>query len=364
MFNLGNAEKNFLVSKNENNKYYDESIKIDINDTNNTHAIIAKYVKDKTVCLDVGCGAGYTGLLLKNDKKCSVYGIDIDKEALKIAKKKKVYEDVYNFSVTDYKSNKYLEFFQNTLKFDYIIFADVLEHVVDPGELIYRFSKKLNAGGKILISIPNVAHMDICTNIINRTFNYNKIGILDNTHLRFFTKSSFLEMIDGINSVYNSNFAVRIIGKTIVNPPRIDLYPNLYKILNQDEEFCVLQYVYEIYEDTSKNKSIIKEEKKMDYCSLLENKLQVCLEQEEIINNQNCQMIELNNVIDGLNQQIKLLNDEKNIIEKERNTIFKNLEKEIQKNNDFLKSNSWKITKPFRDLASLFRFIKSKLKSR
>lgn len=364
MFNLGNAEKNFLVFKNGNNKYYDENIKININDTNNTHSIIAKCVKKNTVCLDIGCGAGYTGSLLKNDKKCSVYGIDIDEEALKKAKQKNVYKSIYNFSVTDYKSDKYLEFFQSSLKFDYIIFADVLEHVVDPGELIYRFSKKLNNGGKILVSVPNVAHMDICTNIIDRTFNYNKIGILDNTHLRFFTKTSFLEMIDGINEVYNSNFAVRIIGETIVNPPNLDLYPNLYEILNSDGEFCVLQYVYEIFENTSKKKSVAKEECKKDYCSLIENKLQVCLEQGKIIDDQKLQIVEFKNIVDTLNEQIKLLNDEKKIILKDKDTILRELEKEIQKNNDFLKSNSWKITKPLRDLASLFRFIKSRLKSR
>lgn len=188
MYNLGNASKNLLVSKKEQNKYYDENIIINVNDKNNTHSIIAKHIKPSSKCLDVGCGAGYIGKLLEN-KNCEIYGIDTDKAALEIAQEKCGYKKVMCFNIAEESNKQYKEFFNNDIKFDYIIFADVLEHVVDPGKILQTFSSKLAIEGEILTSVPNVAHLYIAMGLVNRTFNYNKIDLLDNTHLRFFTKN-------------------------------------------------------------------------------------------------------------------------------------------------------------------------------
>ena len=267
MFILGNAEKNLLVDNPKDNKYYDETIKIDITDTNNTHAIIASKIENNSVCLDVGCGAGYTGELLKREKNCTVYGIEIDKEAIKVALKHDWYKEIFCFSVTDENDKNYQSFFQDSLKFDYILFADVLEHLPNPGEILYLFSKKLKQNGKILTSLPNIAHFDISQNLINRTFNYNNIGLIDNTHLRFFTRNSFFEMIDKVNEIYGTTFHVEEIGKTIILSPDTEKYPNLYEILNQDGEACVLQYVYEIEKvkkKKSKNNPLTDEDKELN----------------------------------------------------------------------------------------------------
>lgn len=254
MYNLGNADKNMLVTKPEENKYYDEDIVIDINDTNNTHSIIASKIKDKSIVLDIGCGSGYIGALLK-DKKCEVYGIDVDSKALDIAESKNCYKEVFNFSITEINDDNYKKFFDKKIEFDYIIFADVLEHVVNPGEIIFELSKKLKKDGEILISLPNIAHMDITRGLINRTFNYNKIGLLDNTHLRFFTQGSFYDMIESINEVYETKFNAKIIGKTINIPCYVDKYPNINSLLNADNEFYVLQYVYSIKNSDKKTTS-------------------------------------------------------------------------------------------------------------
>ncbi len=245
MFELGNAYINQLIDDTKN-KYYSDAVKIDMNNKNNTKVIIADYIKKNSVCLDVGCGVGYLGELLDKYKNAKVYGIDLDKKALEYADKRGCFERVYNFSITEYKGKGYDEFVNSGLKFDYIVFADVIEHVVDPVEILKFFCQFLNPKGKIIISLPNVAHFDIVRGLINGKFNYNHIGLLDNTHLRFYTKSSFREFIWQYNKVFNQKLMLKEIGKTIVEPEYIKDYPGMYEILNKNKEACVLQYVYEL----------------------------------------------------------------------------------------------------------------------
>lgn len=336
MFVLGNSDKNLLVDRPRENKYYDESIKIDINDSNNTHAIIASSVKEKTVCLDIGCGAGYTGELLKNEKNCIVYGIEIDKEAIRIVQEKKWYKEIYNFSITDNKSAEYRTFFSDPLQFDYILFADVLEHIEKTGEILYQFSKKLKPNGKILISIPNIAHFDISQNLVNRTFNYNYVGILDNTHLRFFTKSSFYEMINKVNEVYSTSFQIKQIGKTVAIPPEAANYPHLYELLNKDGEICVLQYVYQI--ENHKKQGVNNPIEKVDYFGMIEQRLN---ERRKILKDN-----------EKLEMENKLLQKQCKDLESALHISNKNYESIIH-------SGSWKITYPLRKGMDFIRNIRA-----
>ena len=261
MFELGNAYKNQLIDNYAENKYYTTDDKIDIKDKNNTKSIILRHVDEKSVCLDVGCGVGYLGGLLHKHKKVKVYGVDIDAKALSYAKKSGDFVDLYHFSITERKGEDYKRFIDGKMKFDYIIFADVLEHVTDPEDLLMFFVDFLKPEGKILISLPNVAHFDIVKGLIDGKFNYNHIGILDNTHYRFYTKNSFKEFLQQVNDVRGTKFAIKEIGKTVVEPDYIKKYPNFYELLNRDGEACVLQYVYEISIDKKKKGITIKEKK-------------------------------------------------------------------------------------------------------
>lgn len=333
MFSHGNAEKNILSSRTKENKYYDDSIKININDKNDSHSIIVNLIPEKTTCLDVGCSAGYIGELLKREKKCKVYGIELDKKAIKKAEEKNVYEAIYNFSITDDKNKEYKLFFDNSIKYDYIIFADVLEHIENPGKVLVEFSKKLKKSGKIIVSIPNIAHIDIAIGLCNRIFNYNEVGILDDTHLRFFTKQSFLEMINNIRTNYDLPLRARVVGKTTYEPAYLGQYSNVYKILNQDKEASVVQYIYEI-EFNEKASSQIKNK---DYFAKIEQSI-----------------VEKNNQNQELESNLN--------IEIEKNkALTKEIECERKKMNDILESTSWKVTKPLRKIMDFVRKIKNSL---
>ena len=78
---------------------------------------------------------------------------------------------------------------------DLILFGDVLEHLLDPGAVLRRYSLLLRPGGRILCCIPNIQHHSILSSLIRGDFQYQESGLLDATHLRFFTWASFSKLL-------------------------------------------------------------------------------------------------------------------------------------------------------------------------
>jgi SAM-dependent methyltransferase len=81
-------------------------------------------------------------------------------------------------------------------RFDVVIAADVLEHLKDPLSALRRLRGFLNEGGYFVISLPNVAHGSVRIALLQGHFNYRELGLLDATHLRFFTRESIDELLD------------------------------------------------------------------------------------------------------------------------------------------------------------------------
>ncbi|OGY23017.1 MAG: hypothetical protein A2126_01720 [Candidatus Woykebacteria bacterium GWB1_45_5] len=162
---------------------------INLKDKNNVLAQIYHRVRENSLVLDVGCAAGYFDKVLKEKKNCKIVGVEIDAED---AKKAESYcELVLNEDI----EGKNLESKLTRYKFDHIIFADVLEHLINPGEVLVRVKRFLADTGSILISIPNIAHVSVRLELLSGKFIPEKIGILDNTHLRYFTKESFSDLV-------------------------------------------------------------------------------------------------------------------------------------------------------------------------
>lgn len=153
-----------------------------------------KFVFDKiaehSVCLDVGCWTGNLGKALIKDKQCTIDGIDFRADVLSIAKKNG-YRNTYLINL----NAETLDLSEIQAKYDYIIFADVLEHLINPAVLLYEVKAFLHKSGRVVISLPNVAF------ILNRLFlllgrwEYKEFGTLDKTHLRFYTPQSGSKMV-------------------------------------------------------------------------------------------------------------------------------------------------------------------------
>jgi len=136
--------------------------------------------------LDLGCGTGAMGAVLKRRQRCVVHGIELNKEASDLARKNLDYcwrDNLNRFDPSFIKR-----------EYDCIVFGDILEHLVDPWSVLKKFASVLIDDGVIIASIPNVAHPGILYDLSRGLFRYASAGILDTTHLRFFTKTSAFQM--------------------------------------------------------------------------------------------------------------------------------------------------------------------------
>jgi 2-polyprenyl-3-methyl-5-hydroxy-6-metoxy-1,4-benzoquinol methylase len=146
------------------------------------------YIEPDKTFLDFGCSTGYFGNLIKQAKKNKVYGVEIS-EDLEAARK--VLDGVYSFDLDGEWPKEIYE-----RKYDYLFYGDVIEHLKYPGEVLEKSLGLLKKGGLIFISTPNIAHISIRLELMGGNFDYEPMGILDNTHLKYFTKKSLTALIE------------------------------------------------------------------------------------------------------------------------------------------------------------------------
>lgn len=151
---------------------------------------LAKMVGAGRTVLEVGCATGSVTTLLKNDLACHVTGLEIDPQAAE--KAKSICDEVI---VGDIESIDLSAIFKNR-KFDVITFGDVLEHLRTPIEALRKIKPLLSPNGYVVASIPNIAHASVAFELANGRFDYRHLGLLDETHIRFFTKRSMLAMFE------------------------------------------------------------------------------------------------------------------------------------------------------------------------
>lgn len=157
---------------------------------------IAECVADgRNSVLDIGCGAGTLGKYLKQQGKASeVIGVEVVREIANEASSKLdrvICVDLNRVSVSELLDK------EDIGKFDYIILADVLEHLVDPWETLLALTSYLKSNGKIIVSLPNARHWSVWGPLVFKgKWEYREKGIMDRTHLRFFTKSSAMDLLE------------------------------------------------------------------------------------------------------------------------------------------------------------------------
>jgi 2-polyprenyl-3-methyl-5-hydroxy-6-metoxy-1,4-benzoquinol methylase len=153
--------------------------------------MLAFVPEDSRRILEVGCGEGMFSAGLKNKLQAEVWGLERDPDAAEKAKSRmdKVLNGDVNLLIDRLPDGH----------FDCIVCNDVLEHLVDPCEVLARLKRKLSGKGVIVASIPNVRHISVLKELIlQKQWRYADAGILDRTHLRFFTRRSILEMFDAL----------------------------------------------------------------------------------------------------------------------------------------------------------------------
>ena len=154
-----------------------------------THQVILSLLGKGNQILDVGCASGY---LASQDKQKNLFwGIEIDSDQAKQARQSGHYQKVVNKDLTAINKKDF-----SSKKFDIIIAADILEHLINPQEALTFLNKKfLKKEGKIIISLPNVAHLTIRIGLLVGRFSPQETGILDKTHLHFYTLKTAQKLI-------------------------------------------------------------------------------------------------------------------------------------------------------------------------
>ncbi len=153
-----------------------------------------------TRVLDVGCGAGVMGQELKKRGVPEVVGIEINPAIAEEARSR-----LDRVLVGDVEAME-LPFPEHY--FDAIVYGDVLEHLHDPWTLLSRHKRHLAEGGCIICSIPNAGHMSVVKNLLAGKWEYQPAGIMDRTHLRFFTLAEMRTMLE--NAGFSVNQVKRV----------------------------------------------------------------------------------------------------------------------------------------------------------
>lgn len=206
----------------------------DPSEENNSWVHLFAFVPEKTRVLDVGCSSGNFGDVLINEKGCEVVGLDIDKPDIERAKKKLTAAHVRNIeqdSITDLG------------KFDVVIFADVLEHLLDPIGALNKVKKSLKPGGRVVFSIPNMAHVGVRLTLLKGFFEYTPIGVLDRTHLHYYDEYEVKHIFA------ESKFEIKEVNPATLTYPRSKISEELYNMGLGiiDEKF------YQLIDDTKGN---------------------------------------------------------------------------------------------------------------
>jgi 2-polyprenyl-3-methyl-5-hydroxy-6-metoxy-1,4-benzoquinol methylase len=148
--------------------------------------LLGRIAPDAKSILEFGCGEAPLGAALKQRQKCRVVGIEIDPRAAAVAKKR--IDDVYCGDAREIVS-------LIREKFDWIIGGDIVEHIDEPWSFLSDLRKVAAPSGHLLLSIPNIAHAAVVSDLIRGRFDYVYMGLTCVGHLRFFTRRTIEEML-------------------------------------------------------------------------------------------------------------------------------------------------------------------------
>jgi 2-polyprenyl-3-methyl-5-hydroxy-6-metoxy-1,4-benzoquinol methylase len=143
--------------------------------------------------LEIGCGNGITSAAIKRDRNAiEVWGVEVVPEAAAKARENPSLGQVFTGDIADVLTEL------PDSGFSHIIAGDVLEHLVDPWSVLSDLRTRLEPGGKIISSIPNIRTLSfIFKMLFSGRFEYKDSGVLDRTHLRFFARKDIELMFEG-----------------------------------------------------------------------------------------------------------------------------------------------------------------------
>lgn len=209
---------------------------ININTLSLNLVLPGKYV------LDLGCADGRLGAEIRK-MQCKVVGVEIDSELAKIARKKlnkTIHGNIDNPKVFSRITKLGL--------YDIIFASAILEHLINPENIVLKLSKLLKKDGYMIIILPNIAHWTARLSVMLGKFDYQDSGIFDRTHLHFYTIKTAVEFLK------KSNLTIEVYDYELTEFPIVHrifkLFPNgkkfQYKFYRLFPSFFAYQMVFKV----------------------------------------------------------------------------------------------------------------------
>ncbi len=152
-------------------------------------AQLLRWIRPGSKVLEMGPATGIMTKFLAEVKGCDVTCVEVDPKAADHAR-----HFCSKMIVGDLNRTEWTREIEGQ-EFDYVIFADVLEHLLNPAESLQTTLKHLKSTGEVLISVPNIAYVGIIAELLEGRFDYRRDGLLDETHVHFFTRKSLVQLL-------------------------------------------------------------------------------------------------------------------------------------------------------------------------
>ncbi|GHU90826.1 hypothetical protein FACS189476_11190 [Spirochaetia bacterium] len=213
---------------------------VDINEENNSRVKILRMVKPDSSVLEFGPADGYMTRYMREELSCTVFIIELDKKSFDSASE--FADGGFCGDIEDYLWTEPLK----GKTFDYILFADVLEHLTNPENALKNAVKFLKYDGRVLLSVPNIAHSSIIIDLMQNKFEYRSVGLLDETHLKHFTYNSLKKTLGNVGLLPVAERATYVFPfNTEFGNHYRDLNGTAQKTLAEKEFGTVYQFIFE-----------------------------------------------------------------------------------------------------------------------
>jgi 2-polyprenyl-3-methyl-5-hydroxy-6-metoxy-1,4-benzoquinol methylase len=216
---------------------------VDVEKNNSSHAAMLRMVGFNKRVLEAGCASGHVSEKL-SAQGCTVVGIEVDASVVDPARQ--WLERIIVGNLEDPSPWRELD----DELFDVVLFGDVLEHLRDPLSTLRESLKYLTSSGIVVISVPNIAHADVKIALINGRFPYSDDGLLDRTHISFFTKESLLKLVKDAGLIEVEIFRVTLpVFHTEIGVEKGDVDGQVLEAILEERESETYQFVIKAVRD-------------------------------------------------------------------------------------------------------------------
>jgi 2-polyprenyl-3-methyl-5-hydroxy-6-metoxy-1,4-benzoquinol methylase len=213
---------------------------IDVN-SDSTHAKVVRLVGTDKRVLELGCATGYMSRVFR-DRECQVVAVEIDPKAAERASafcERVIVGDLDQIDLAQELGED---------RFDVVVAADVLEHLKDPLSTLLTVKGYLRPDGYIVASIPNVAHGSVRLALLGGQFPYSELGLLDRTHLRFYTRETMEKLFEDAGFVITHfERQEQKIDASEVLYDKTAIPVSLLEALSQDPKALTYQFIVVVY---------------------------------------------------------------------------------------------------------------------